>query len=182
MKAVLEKIKDIKNFEGLYQITDHGNVISLNYRGNGKAKYLKPSKCGSGYPYVVLYKNHKPKNCHIHKLVAEAFLPNPNNLYEINHKDEIKTNNYVGNLEWCTHEYNYHYGTRIERVAQSLSIPILQYTIDGKLVKEWKSINEAGRNGFICTNIVKCCKGKYGHKTHKGYIWKYKEENTNEKE
>ena len=86
----------------------------------------------------------------------------------MNHKDENKQNNVVSNLEWCTHEYNNRYGTRIERTSK----PILQYTLDGEFVKEWKSTAECGRNGYNQGHVAACCRGE--RKTHKGSVWKYK--------
>lgn len=95
----------------------------------------------------------------------------------MNHKDENKLNNCVSNLEWCTNLYNHNYGTINERISQSQSKPVLQYDLNGNLIKEWKSINECGRNGFNQGDICKCCNGK--RKTAKGFIWVYKNEEDN---
>lgn len=97
---------------------------------------------------------------------------NPDNLREVNHKDEDKLNNRVDNLQWCSRSYNINYGVRNERVSKKLSKPVLQYDLDGNLIKEWPSAAEAGRNGFNHNHISECCRGKL--KSHKGYIWKYK--------
>ena len=91
----------------------------------------------------------------------------------MNHKDENPQNNIVTNLEWCDAKYNNNYGTARQRMVEKLSKPVLQYTLDGEFVKEWKSMRECGRNGFSATCIKLCCNNI--QKYHKGYIWKYKE-------
>lgn len=120
-----EMWKDIKNFEGMYQISNFGRVKSLartkkhSYNGIAqlKEKVLKPVNI-NGYKRVVLSKNNKSINKYIHFLVAQAFIPNPNNYSEINHKDEDKANNKINNLEWCNHSYNINYGTGNQRRSQ----------------------------------------------------------------
>ena len=97
--------KDIKGFEGLYQVSNLGEVKSLNYRGHGKEKLLKQSHT-NGYPVVVLYINGDKFQKYIHRLVAETFIPNPNNLPQVNHIDGVKMNNNVSNLEWCSVAHN----------------------------------------------------------------------------
>ena len=162
--------KDIKGYEGLYQVSNYGNVKSLNYRNTGKEKLLKSVQYNTGYLCVGLY--NKPNKLYlIHRLVAEAFIPNPDNLPCVNHKDEDKTNNHVNNLEWCTQLYNINYGSRNERMRESLSKKVYQYTLDSKFIKEWKSTNECGRNGYNQGHIASCCRGK--RKTHKGFKWSY---------
>ena len=102
---MIEKIwKPIIGYENLYKINNYGEVLSL--RSN---KILKPNNNGIGYFIVQLCKNGERKNYLIHRLVAEHFLDNPNNLPEVNHKDEDKSNNFVNNLEWCKHKYNMNY-------------------------------------------------------------------------
>lgn len=122
-KRVAEAWKDIKGYEGLYQISNIGRVKSLSRidsRGNKRnEKILKISKNNSGYYFVGLCKNGKVKQYLIHRLVAEAFVRNPYNYSEVNHKDEDKQNNIADNLEWCTHEYNCKYGTRNKRVLET---------------------------------------------------------------
>ena len=113
-----ETWKDIEGYEGLYQVSNLGKVKSLNYNKTSESKLLKLQKNSNGYTRVVLYKNRKPKVCLVHRLVAQAFIPNPNNLPQINHKDEDKANNSVDNLEWCTYLYNNTYGTAIERATE----------------------------------------------------------------
>ena len=108
----------------------------------------------------------------VHRIVAKAFIPNPENKPQVNHKDEDKTNNKVENLEWMTGKENSNHGTRNERMANSKSKPIYGINIKTNEKIEFPSIQEAGRNGFDQGNIVKCLKGRC--KSHKGYKWFYK--------
>lgn len=179
----MEIWKDIKDFEGLYQVSNFGRVRSLNYGGTGKVKLLRPGEDSNGYLQVFLYKNGKRKAFQVHRLVAKVFLPNWFDEPQVNHKDENKHNNFCGtpendfndgNLEWCDAKYNSNYGTRNERVAEKQSKPVIQLTKTGELVREWPSIREAGRNGFHQSSVTRCCRGKL--KTHKGFHWEYKEE------
>lgn len=184
---MIEIWRDIKDYEGLYQVSNLGRVKSLNYHCSGKERILKPIKDGRGYTFVILHKNRIKKHFLIHRLVASAFLENPENLPQVNHKDEDKTNNFVGtpeneykdgNLEWCSNEYNINFGTANKRRSEKntngkLSKLVLQYTLDGTFVKEYPSTQECGRNGFDFRKVSLCCLGK--RKSHKGYIWKYKE-------
>lgn len=107
--------KDIQGYEGLYMISNYGNVKSLGNNKSRKEKILNPRTNTKGYKQIALCKNNKRKYYSIHKLVALHFIPNPNNLSEINHKDENKNNNSIENLEYCDHKYNMNYGTRTER-------------------------------------------------------------------
>ena len=173
----MEIWKDIKGYEGLYQVSNEGRVKSLNFRRKGVEKVLKPRKVTKGYLQVALWKNRKRKDQMVHRLVGEAFIPNPDNLPQINHKNEDKTLNTVENLEWCTNEYNHNYGTRNIRAGVGLnknsSKIVYQYTLDGELVKVFPSTMECGRNGYKQGSVAACCRGKYGCKTHKGYRWSY---------
>ena len=173
----MEIWKDIEGYPN-YQISTMGRVKSLGNNKTRKDKILKSYKNNKGYLVVHLYKEGKVKGYSIHRLVTSAFIPNPNNLPQVNHKDEDKTNNRVDNLEWCDNDYNRNYGTRTERVAKTLSIPILQFNLDGKFIKKWDSIIQVERElGFANGNIGKCCKGKkklaYGYKWHYHYksLW-----------
>ena len=170
--------KDIKGFESKYKISSNGNCYSYFLNRN-----LKPTIDTNGYLLYKLSKDGKQYTIRAHRLVAEAFIPIPNELkqyigtryLQVNHKDEDKTNNIYTNLEWCDRDYNYRYGTGIERMKKHQHNKyVLQYTLDGEFVREWESISEAHRNGFHRSHIIDCCRGKL--KTHKGFIWKYKDE------
>ena len=165
--------KDIKDYEGLYQVSNWGRVKSLGNGGTHKTSRILKSADARGYLQVELSKNGKTKKFSIHRLVAEAFLPNPLNLPQINHKDENPSNNNVSNLEWCDCKYNINYGSRNKKVAKVNSKPVLQFSKSGSFIREWPSAKECGRNGFDFRNVSACCLGK--RKTYKGYIWKYKE-------
>ena len=174
MISVVEKWRPIEGYEGLYEVSNYGDVKSLNYNHTGKEKILRTQISNCGYVQVALTTNNKQRRCYVHRLVAQTFIPNPDNLPMINHKDEVKTNNCVDNLEWCTAKYNVNYGTGIERCVKAQSKPIKQYTLDGEFVREWVSISEAGRNGFSAGCVCMCCQGK--NENHNGFIWKYSEE------
>ena len=137
--------KDIKGYEGKYQISNKGRVRSLDYKGTKKKKLLKASTNKEGYIQIRLYKNGKGKTYFVHRLVAEAFILNPNNYPVVNHKDENKSNNSVDNLEWCTVEYNNTYGTRLERMSKTRSKAIRQLSLEGDLIKVWESASEVAR-------------------------------------
>lgn len=176
MKNENEEVwKDILGYEGHYQVSNKGRVKSLK---QGKERILKQIINKRGYLRICLIKNGKKKIYMVHRLVAKSFLPNPNSLPQINHKDEDKTNNKVENLEWCDQKYNHNYGTINQRISEKmtngkLSKPVLQFTKDGKFVKEWKSTMDAKRNlGYASCHISSCCTGRY--KSAYGFIWKYK--------
>ena len=163
--------KDIEGYEGLYQVSNLGRVKSLartvTYR-NGKVHHyaettLSQCKQKKGYLKVYLTKGETHRNVFVHRLVANAFVPNHNNLDQINHIDENPQNNCADNLEWCDCQYNVDY---------SLSKPVCQCDMGGEIVAVWNSIIEASRATNIPdTNIGNCCKGKY--KQAGGYVWKY---------
>ena len=177
---IKEYWKPVVGYEGLYMVSNWGRVKSFDRwvkSRNGsvrfcKGRILKPLTSSSGYLYVNLYKNNIKKEYLVHRLVAEAFIDNPDNLFQVNHRDENKLNNNVDNLEWCDAKYNINFGTCIERRSKKKSKPVLQYTLDGEFVREWPSTMECGRNGFNQGNIWMCCQGKL--KKYKGFIWRYK--------
>lgn len=178
--------KEVKEYEGLYEVSNLGRVRSLDKiisdrKGRNyfrKGQIIKPQKDSGGYNKIKLSNTNNIRQMSIHRLVAEAFIPNPDNLPCVNHKNEVKTDNRVENLEWCTPKYNTNYGTCIERGHKKLSKSVLQYTLDGTLIAEYPSIRGIEKEkGFYNTNISACCRGKI--KTAHGYIWRYKNEVTN---
>lgn len=194
--------KDIESYEGCYQISNLGRVKSLGrYKNNPQGmrtywveeRILRPQTNIHGYIYYCLKKDGDRKNHTGHRLVASAFLPNPDNLPLINHKDESRNNNHVDNLEWCTHQYNTNYGNSQQRKVSSVdwakfvaNFPwgerakkqykkITQMTKDGNFVRSWESQKSAGESlGIPSGNICRCCKGEL--KTAGGFVWKYAEE------
>ena len=179
----MELWRDVPRYEGLYQVSNEGRIKSLNYRRTSREELLKSIVDDNGYLFVNLYKEGKKKCPKVHKLVAIAFIPNPLNLPQVNHKDEDKTNNFVylnedgsvdlekSNLEWCDRKYNINYGTRNQRSAETRNKKVYQYTLDGILVKIWSSTRECGRNGFSQGNVAACCRGVLDK--YKGFRWSY---------
>jgi hypothetical protein len=172
----MEEWKDIKGYEAIYQVSNLGNVRSLdriNYVGSKiKGTIMKQQFGGNGYLSITLCGNGKQKKFTIHRLVATAFVPNPCGYEEVNHKDEIKYNNFDFNLEWCDRKYNMNYGTAFERMASKLSKEVFQYDINNNFLKKFKSTRDIERQlGYANGNIGKCCNGKL--KTAYGYIWGY---------
>ena len=159
--------KDIKGYEGIYQVDEYGNVKSLQRTRTGKAggvvpvpeRMLKQRTDKDGYKEVALSKDGLIKFYRVHRLVAEAFLSNPNNYPVINHKDEDPANNYVENLEWCTLQYNVQYS--VYKVSRRI-------TCNGV---EYPSINECGRCVGIDSHSIRHCL-KTG-KPYKG-LWTFK--------
>ena len=172
----IEEWKDIKDYEGKFQVSSYGNVRNINYYGTGIIKIVNQRPNENGYMVVSLSKNKKTKPCKVHRLVAETFLPNPENLPEVNHKDENKTNNRVENLEWKTHRGNCNHGTRNERIFEKTtngkcSKKVLQFSKSGEFIREWPSVMECSRNGYDFRNVSACCNGK--RKTAYGFRWEY---------
>ena len=183
--------KDIKGYEGLYQVSNLGRVKSLRYN-----RLMSLRTDYRGYLDVMFSVDAKTKRYKVHRLVAQAFIPNTENKPQVNHKDENKQNNNVENLEWCTNEYNSNYGTvRERRLKTALKNrkenpkkykknysrksnfwqpkEITQYSLDGKFIKNWDSMKEASKELKIPPqNISECCRGI--RKKAKGFIWKYK--------
>jgi hypothetical protein len=175
----LEEVwKDIIGYEGLYQISNIGRVKSFRqWKRAGKCPeyILKPSLSNNGYYQVMLYRNHSDRHKYlIHRLVAEAFIANPNNFESVNHKDENVLNNSADNLEWCTLSYNVTYGTARIRQSITKGNRVQQLTLEGVLLATYESSYIASMITGIPKHAIKdCCYNKCqsGH----GYIWRYAE-------
>ena len=191
---MIETWKDIKNFEGLYQVSNLGQIKRLSSYVNSslknqkrvlrKEKILKKSLNSNGYPHVILSKNNIHFNKTIHRLVAEAFIPNPKNKPQVNHKNGIKTDNRVENLEWCTQSENIRHGFKNNLYKTPInafkkgnnSHPIIQYNLQGVLIKKYNTITDASRQFLNIsnnpnTNISSNLRGL--SKTAFGYVWRY---------
>ena len=185
-------IVDGEIYEG-FEVSNLGRIKSLNYRRTGKPKLMNPGKDKDGYFRVYLRKNRKQKKCYVHRIVAEAFLPNPEGKPYINHKIEGKkgkTMNFVffnedgsvnkekTTIEWVTAKENSNYATRNERISDAQindpnkSKRVLQLSLSGELIREWESTHECERNGFNHSSVCQCCNGK--QKSHKGFRFMYK--------
>ena len=186
-----EEWRDVVGYEGLYQVSSIGRIKSLERKSaqfyqkgtlccySVKEKICKQSIV-KGYLMVHLSKEKRKEQIKVHRLVAGAFIPNTKGLPQVNHKNENKLCNEVKNLEWCSCQYNNNFGTRNERISQSqrnnpkFSKKVVQYTLDGKFVREWDSICELGRNCFDRKGVSRVCRGIKNYNTSGGYIWKFK--------
>lgn len=169
----MEEWRDIKGYEGRYQVSNTGKIKSVRSQKEKKAFLQK-----YGYLKVQLYDRGKPRNYFVHRLVAEAFIPNSNNLREVNHKDENKTNNNASNLEWCNRRYNVKYGNRAALFSKkminhpSISKIIKCFDFGGNLIAIYPSANEASRQTKIpATSIRGCAEGLLTHAG--GFKWEY---------
>lgn len=178
--------KPIIDFEGIYEISNLGRCRSLDRyinRKNGSKQFIKgriltPVKCTNGYLEYQINKDGKRYCKMAHRLVAEAFIPNPENKPEVNHKDEDIINNKVDNLEWMTSKENANYGTRNERCKANNKTykKVVQLTLDGEYIATYDyAIDGAKAVGLKGSEtITRCCKGKAKHS--KGFKWMYEED------
>lgn len=196
MSKLVEEWRPVKGYDGRYEVSNFFNVKSLNYRRTGKAKLLETHTDENGYIKVSLCENGKRKHCSVHRLVAEAFIPNPDNKEQVDHIIPLSNGgtNEVWNLRWATAGENSNnpltkenqrkFGTEnhffgkhhTEETKQKISEKkekkiLFQYSPDGELIKIWPSIQEAVKNGFNKGGIYMAANGIY--KTHKGFIWSY---------
>lgn len=170
--------KPVVGYEGLYEVSSEGRVKSLarvvkTKKGGRKVSggILKPNPQRNEYLRVTLYKDCKPISYLLHRLVLLAFKENIENKPQVNHINEIKSDNRLENLEWVTRSENMNHGTAMERMAEKQSIPVKGVNIDTGETIYFKSVQEAGRNGFNPPHIVACCKGK--RNKHLRFIWSY---------
>lgn len=194
MDNSIEIWKDIEGYEGMYQVSNMGRVRALdrvkpNSGGQiAKGHILPQSDNGHGYRFVSLWKFNKGRRFYVHRLVASAFIPNPNNFPIINHKDENKSNNRYENLEWCTQKYNANYGTHTRRVKESFiangnNRPVDVYDMNGAFLKTFDCSNEVckelgvHRRGLylVCQGVAKSYKG-YRFAFHGEPLKPYKKE------
>lgn len=182
----MEVWKNIEGYEGLYQVSNKGNVKKLNYKNSGVDKILTQKHHPQGYVFTALWKDGKHKNHFMHRLVATAFIENPLNLPEVNHKDENQSNNCVENLEWCSSSYNTNYsrkrhperyftvfdGKRTSHISKYSMYEVNQLTLSGELVKTWINIAEIVRTmKYNNASITRCIMGE--RKTAYGYKWEF---------
>jgi hypothetical protein len=172
--------KNIKGYEGKYQVSNLGRIKSL-YRWNGKAFYKREHIMESyinnknGYIYIALMKNNKNKNCRLHRLVAEAFIPNPENKPQVNHIDGDKTNNNANNLEWCTQSENeLHAYNKGLANSDNKKFKVFQYDMQGNLLNIYDSLQEASdKTGVHISKISYCINNKYKYRNKREkYVWK----------
>lgn len=172
IEEINEEWRDVVGYEGLYKISNKGRIKSLQRTAKSKngsirtvsEKLRKINKNKSGYLMVILNKEGEKKGLKLHRLVAQSFLDNPENLPQVNHRNENKQDNRVENLEWCTQDYNNKYGTRTERTSKKVKC------LETGVI--YPSTIEIQRKlGFSSANISKCCRGKV--KTCGGFHWQY---------
>lgn len=166
--------KDVTGYEGVYQVSNHGAIRSLRYRGKaGRIAILKQYPDKGGYMRTKLCANGKEITVKVHRIVAAAFVPNPGEKREVNHLDGNTMNNVASNLEWVTPSENMKHASRIGVVVSPVIKPVEQRSLDGSLVRVWPSARVAAISlGADAPTITKCCKGKL--KQTNGYRWNYR--------
>ena len=182
--------KPIKGYEGYYEVDQFGRVFSVDrvisvddngrkYEKSLAGKQMKQSMHDKGYKTVSLTRDGKTKTVFVHRLVAEAFIKNPDSLPMVNHKDEDKTNNFVENLEWCTNDYNLSYGTARQRQARKIRgresekrVAVIQRSLSGEFINRHPSITHAAKSVNSRPQAISAvCNGK--RSVHRGYKWEF---------
>lgn len=180
--CLVEKWKPIKGYEDKYEVSNLGRIKSLLFKNNKvqkkRDKILSIHNNGHNYLTVGLNSNNKTKKYYVHRLVAEAFIPNPSNYKEVNHKDENSLNNNVNNLEWCTSKYNANYGSRNKKLREvkknKYGIKVKKYDLNDNFIEELYMCDATKIKGIYYYNLRKCCLGEY--KSCGGYKWRYSNE------
>ena len=177
--------KDVPNYEGIYKASNFGRIKmvkrtlidSLGKKINKKEHILKP-RTGNRYYMIALYKNGKREDLLLHRVIAQTFIPNPENKPFVNHKDENCFNNCSDNLMWCTQKENMNWGTINERMSKNSKSKrkVNQYDMDGNYIKTWDCMTDfyKSKGLKLKTGIIECCKGR--RQSHMGYKWKYADE------
>lgn len=169
--------KPIKGYEGIYEVSSFGRIKSISRKRGfikGKTRILKPIIKDNGYAQINLYKDNIYTRHYIHRIVAQEFIQNKNNLPCINHKDYNKLNNSIDNLEWCSYSHNNSYSNCQAIAGKTKRIPIVQYDLQGNKIREWESATQAGHTLNIAnTCITACCRGRA--RKAGGYMWRYRE-------
>lgn len=179
-----ELMEDWKYINETYQVSSLGEVRSIDRVvacSDGRVRHfkgtiLKPYTDKKGYKMVALWDKttNKHKGYLVHRLVAQAFIPNPDNLPDVNHKDEDKGNNRADNLEWCTNEYNHSYGNILHRQSASNTLHTIgKFSLSDELLETYSNVNELRKLGYSLTPIYNCCNNKKYCKTAYGYKWRY---------
>ena len=173
--------KDVEGYEGLYQVSNLGNIRSMprKWCKTKSVKILEPIVRKDGYMQITFSKEGISENFLIHRLVANAFIPNIDNLPQINHIDEVKSNNNSKNLEWCTSLYNNNYGTKIQRTIDKNNKKVNQYDLNGKYIKTWESIKQA-QDYYNIKHISSCCNLNKSYSTVNGFQWRFYSGNTDD--
>lgn len=170
----MEEWKDIEGYEGLYQVSSFGRIKSLNYNNTKQEKILQLLN-NKGYNSICLSKHNIRKTYKVHRLVAEAFIPNSDNKPCIDHINTDKTDNRVENLRWCTHTENMNNPFTKEKYNGSnhhLSKSVLQFSINGDFIRKWDCVMDIKRElNYNNSNIGSCCIGR--KKSSNGFKWKY---------
>ena len=164
--------KPVFGFEGHYEVSNLGRIRSL--KRNRTSGGIIKTHVNKGYEYFHPCKNGKHRNMKVHRAVAEAFIQNPDNKPDVNHKDENPLNNHVDNLEWATKAENINHGTRSERAAQKTRKAVVQFDVEGNKIQTWPSSLAIERTlGYGASNIRSCCSGTA--KSAYGFIWKHED-------
>lgn len=172
--------KDVPGYEGLYKVSSLGRVMSVSYNRTNRPAIRVLRADRLGYLVVTLHNNNHSKTFKVHRLVAIAFIPNPECFPCVNHKDEDKMNNNINNLEWCSYSYNNKYGNRPRKVlnahkakkSSKAERAVVKLDTNGAVLEEFSSISEAARIiGIARESVRDAVRGK--SKTCVGYIWRY---------